>query len=79
MNKNLYIAGVSQLVITGILTNQCVESAVRDAADRGFYVIVPEEAVATTAESDHQQSLKNIKGFARICSYKDIIEEMDKW
>ena len=25
--------GVTQLVVTGIVTNQCVESAVRDAAD----------------------------------------------
>ena len=70
---------MTQVVITGILTNQCVESAVRDAADRGFYVIVPEEAVATKNEHDHNQSLKNMKGFARICSYKDIIKEMDEW
>src|SRR5262249_16677204 len=30
--------GVEYLVIAGVYTNQCVESAVRDAADRGFMV-----------------------------------------
>ena len=75
---NLF-ADVSQLVITGILSNQCVESAVRDAADRGFYVTVAEEAIATKDEVDHQQALKNMRAFARICRYKDILKEMKEW
>ena len=67
------------MVITGILSNQCVESAVRDAADRGFYVHVPEDAIATKNEVDHQQAMKNMKGFARICKSEDVLAELELW
>ncbi len=39
--------GVEYLVIAGVYTNQCVESAVRDAADRGFMVTLVEDCCAT--------------------------------
>ena len=39
MLRNL---GVEQLVVVGQLTDQCVESAVRDAADLGYFVTVAE-------------------------------------
>ena len=72
-------AGVTQLVVTGIVTNQCVESAVRDAADRGFLVTLVEDAVATHTEEDHRQSLKNMKGFSRIVSHDKVVQEMEAW
>ena len=71
--------GVSQLVVTGMVTNQCVESAVRDAADRGFLVTLIEDAVATHTPEDHAQSLKNMRGFARICSHQQVLEEVTQW
>ena len=73
------ISGVTQLVITGVVTNQCVESAVRDAADRGFYVTLMEDGVATYNEEDHLQSLKNMKGFSRIVSHDKLIQEIESW
>ena len=71
------MTGVKKLVITGIVTNQCVESAVRDAADRGFYVTVVEDACATHSQNDHDQSLKNMKGFSRICNSQQIVHEIE--
>ena len=73
------ISGVTQLVITGVATNQCVESAVRDAADRGFYVTLVEDGVATYNEEDHLQSLKNMKVFSRIVSHDTLIQEIEGW
>ena len=70
------LTGVKQLVISGIVTNQCVESAVRDAADRGFYVTVVEDACATHSQNDHDQSLKNMKVFSRICNSQQIVYEI---
>ncbi|ELU11459.1 hypothetical protein CAPTEDRAFT_221600 [Capitella teleta] len=71
--------GVSNVVITGILTNQCVESAVRDAADTGFIVTVPEDACAAQRDSDHEQSLKNLRGFARVCTSEELVQETQTW
>ncbi len=73
----LNVSGVSQLVMTGIVTNQCVESAVRDAADRGFLVTLVQDACATHSQNDHDQSLKNMKGFSRIVSTDQLIKEIE--
>lgn len=79
INYVLRNLGISQLVVTGMVTNQCVESAVRDAADLGYLVTLVEDAVATHTQADHDQSLKNMKGFARICSHKTVLEELKIW
>ena len=79
INYVLRNLGVTQLVVTGIVTNQCVESAVRDAADLGYLVTLVEDAVATHSQSDHEQSLKNMRGFARICSHEVVVDELRKW
>jgi ureidoacrylate peracid hydrolase len=39
--------GVQQLVMSGVLTDQCVESAIRDACDLGYLVTQVTDACAT--------------------------------
>ncbi|HDQ15419.1 MAG TPA: cysteine hydrolase [Sediminispirochaeta sp.] len=51
---------ITQLIITGVVTNECVETAVRDAGDRGFEVLVPEDGVAALSEDIHQASLASM-------------------
>ena len=70
--------GVRYLIVCGQLTNQCVESAVRDAADLGFLVTVPEDACAAKSASDHAAGLHNMKGFARIVSSEALQAELSK-
>jgi ureidoacrylate peracid hydrolase len=69
---------VEQLVICGQLTNQCVESAVRNAADLGYLVTVVEDACAAKSEKEHLCGLNGMKGFARIVETSQVEEEMDK-
>ncbi|CAH1785512.1 unnamed protein product [Owenia fusiformis] len=71
--------GVTQLAVCGLVTNQCVESAVRDGADKGFLISVLEDCIATHDQPAHDAALKNMKGFGRIVSYKTIMEELTKW
>lgn len=73
--KNLRI---SQLVICGVYTEQCVESAVRDACDKGFLVSLVEDACATESEEAHRNSLNAIKGYCRIVKTEQIISELKK-
>jgi biuret amidohydrolase len=49
--------GVETLVLTGTATDMCVETTGRDAADRGYGVIVVEDATATYHEEHHRASL----------------------
>ena len=54
---------VETLVVVGMATDMCVETTARDAADRGFNVIVVEDATATFFEHHHRAALS---GFARV-------------
>ena len=54
---------VETLVVAGMATDMCVETTARDAADRGFNVILVEDATATFFEHHHRAALS---GFARV-------------
>ena len=54
---------VETLVLAGMATDMCVETTARDAADRGFNVIVAEDATATFFEHHHRAALSS---FARV-------------
>jgi biuret amidohydrolase len=54
---------IETLVLAGMATDMCVETTARDAADRGFNVIVAEDATATFFEHHHRAALS---GFARV-------------
>lgn len=54
---------VETLVLVGMATDMCVETTARDAADRGFNVIVVEDATATFFEHHHRAALS---AFARV-------------
>jgi glutamine synthetase len=67
---------VEQLVVCGQLTDQCVESAVRDAADLGYLVTVVEDACGANSEGDHLKGLHGMKGFARKVSTEQALQEI---
>lgn len=58
---------VDTLLVTGCVTNYCVETTVRDAADRGFAVVVVDEAVAGFSRESHEATLASLRGgFAAV-------------
>lgn len=69
--------GIEYLVIYGVMTDQCVESAVRDAADRGFLVTQIEDACAAEAEGGHDRSIEAMRGhYCRTRSTDEMIAEI---
>lgn len=76
--KILEEKGVNQLVATGVGTNVCVESTVRDAFTNGMHVITVSDATATLSEEDHQASLKSLMWFGGTASVEEIEEALEK-
>jgi len=67
---------IQYLMIFGIVTDQCVETAVRDGCDKGFLITLIEDACATHTQERHDNSLKGVKGYCRIRKTSDILEEL---
>jgi ureidoacrylate peracid hydrolase len=68
--------GTKYLIIAGCLTDQCVDSAVRDACDLGYLVTVPTDACATLSLERHEWSLRNNRGYCRQITTQDLLEEI---
>ncbi|MFV3372245.1 isochorismatase family cysteine hydrolase [Pseudomonas sp. NY15435] len=61
------------LIICGVVTDQCVDMAVRDAADRGYLVTLVEDACATHTAERHQACLEAIKGYCWIADTDTVL------
>ena len=68
--------GVRSLIVAGLLTDQCVESAVRDACDLGYLVTLVSDACATASAERHEQSLLGIRGYCRQRSTETLLTEI---
>lgn len=68
--------GIRQLVLSGVVTDQCVESAVRDACDLGYLVTLVTDACTTYSEDRHQRSLQTIRGYCRQVTTRDLLAEI---
>ena len=69
--------GVRSLIIAGVLTDQCVDSAVRDACDLGYLVTVPTDACATLSAERHDWSLRNNRGYCRQVTTDALVREIE--
>lgn len=47
LDAQLKKSGISDLIVTGLMTHMCVSSTARDAVPLGYQVIIPEDATAT--------------------------------
>jgi nicotinamidase-related amidase len=59
MLRNL---GIDTLVIGGVLTNRCVEATVRDAADRGYRVVLVDDGTATFSQELQDMTMHSLMG-----------------
>lgn len=66
------------LIIAGIVTDQCVDMAVRDAADRGYLVTLVEDACATYNAERHHACLNAIKGYCWITDTQTVLGRLQE-
>ncbi len=74
--KNL---NVDKLVIVGVLTNECIETAVRDAADKSYSVYLVEDGTAAFNEDLHRSSLRTLDGvYCTVVKTENLINKINE-
>jgi ureidoacrylate peracid hydrolase len=68
--------GVKSLIVAGCLTDQCIDSTVRDACDLGYLVTVPTDACATLTAERHESALRNNRGYCRQVTTAALLAEI---
>jgi ureidoacrylate peracid hydrolase len=70
--------GAKQLVTSGFLTDQCVESATRNACDLGCLMTLLPDDCATYRQERNDNTLRGIKDYCRQVNTDALIEEIGK-
>jgi len=73
--------GIKQLVVTGVTTEVCVNTTVREANDRGYECLVPEDCVGSYFPEFQEAGLNMIKAqggiFGWVSHSKHILAGLD--
>lgn len=77
LDRYLRNMGILSLIVCGVATNGCVESAVRDASDLEYSVVVAEDACATLSKDDHDLAVRAMHPlYAQALSTSEITEKI---
>ncbi len=78
INYVLRNLGINGLFVTGVYSNECVSTAIRDACDLGYFVTLISDGCATvTPELQHAAIMVIKDRFARVLSTAEAIAEVE--
>ena len=60
LERILRRAGVTQMFLTGVATTAGVEATAREAYDRGFNVVIVEDAMSDMSADNHQHAINAV-------------------
>jgi nicotinamidase-related amidase len=64
---------IRSVVVTGVVSNVCVETTAREAFVRDYYVVLPHDGAAAYSIADHEQTLANIdRFFGELSSIEEL-------
>ena len=75
LDQTLHNMGINSLIVCGLTTAVCVTQTARELADRGFRVIVSEDACTEMSEEMHKAALETFSlTFGRTRSTDSLVE-----
>lgn len=80
LDQILFNLDIRQLIITGIVTEGCVELTTRDAADRGYLVTLVSDGCASSNRVAHENALERMAdpGIIAIRTTAEVLEQLEK-
>ena len=74
----LHLRGIRYLVLTGVTTDVCVHTTMREANDRGFECVIVSDGTGATDRGNHDAALKMVtmQGgvFGAVASSSQLLE-----
>ncbi|MCX7178907.1 MAG: cysteine hydrolase [Proteobacteria bacterium] len=79
LEQVLHQRGITEIVFTGISTNNCVDTTAREAADRNFCSVLVADATGTCSDEMQELTLASFKRlWGRVMSTEEVIAEMQE-
>jgi nicotinamidase-related amidase len=75
LDRYLRNMGIKYLIVCGVATNGCVESAVRDASDLEYSILLAEDGCATLSQKDQDNSVNAMHPLYAQAMHTDAIIE----
>ncbi len=74
LDRLLRFRGIRTLVMTGVATNVCVDSTLRDGYFNGYYIVVPEDCVGSHVQHLHEATLESVSAhFGEVATSAALI------
>ena len=64
--------GIGEVLIAGVATDLAVQSAAREAHDRGYVVTIVSDCCASVSDSDHEDALRLLSKVAAVKTLAEI-------
>ncbi len=71
----LHMLGVQMLIISGVNSNYCVESTIREGYFHDFDLVIPEDCVAGSFQDLHESMLKNVRIYFGVVTGLDVVTQ----
>lgn len=69
--------GIETIIVSGFLTNCCVESTVRTGYEKGFRVVSVKDCTACTSEEEQRFAFeKNLPMFSHVMTSGEVLESL---
>jgi len=76
LHARLQAAGITHLVFTGVTTEVCVQTSVREANDRGYDCLIVEDATASYFPAYEQATLEMISAQGAIVGWRVMSRDL---